>query len=44
MTVKPNDYRTIEKYTGRKIKFIPDLERKIKHAEHIANEILRGMR
>ena len=42
MTIKPSDYRTIEKYTGRKIKFIPNLKDKINQSAYTTNKILEG--
>lgn len=43
MKLTPEDYRTIEAYTGRKLKFIPDLENKIKQSAYIARQIIRGL-
>ena len=44
MTIKPSDYRTIEKYTGRKIKFIPNLKERINQSAYTTNKILSGLK
>lgn len=43
MKLTPEDYRTIEAYTGRKLKFIPNVKDKIKQSAYIARQIMRGL-
>ena len=44
MKLKPEDYRTIQAYTGRKIKFIPNLKEKLKQSAYIARKAMDGVK
>lgn len=43
MKLKPEDYKTIQSYTGRKIRFIADVKSKVEQSAQIANNAIINM-
>ena len=44
MRLTPDDFKTIQAYTGRKIKFIPNIKQRINQSAYTTNKILRGLK
>ena len=44
MKLTPDDFKTIQAYTGRKIKFITDIKQRINQSAYTTNKILRGLK
>lgn len=44
MKLTSDDFKTIQTYTGRKIKFIPNIKERINQSAYTTNKILRGLK
>ena len=44
MKLTPDDFKTIQAYTGRKLKFIPNVKEKLKQSAYIARKALESVR
>ena len=44
MKITPDDFKTIQAYTGRKIKFIPNIKERINQSAYTINKILKGLK
>ena len=44
MKLTPDDFKTIQAYTGRKLKFIPNVKEKLKQSAYIARKAVEGVK